>query len=188
MVKIRATSSAVMELILLCPPLHDDLGPEWKFGGCATAVICSYGPGRRAGGERRGKGGVREEGKKEVKEKARLRRLTSVVMSRSRTRFMFFLALSLLRQMRGPSGGVEIYRAAEERGPWAGGRRAKGGRRNTLGTVRRKRDARRGSGGGQIVAREIVRAGQKRDFKKVGVAHTMGWMSRNKLIRQVFLE
>lgn len=44
LINIRATSSAVMELMLLWPPLHDDLGPEWKFGGCATAVICSYGP------------------------------------------------------------------------------------------------------------------------------------------------
>lgn len=68
LIKIRATSSAVMELMLLCP-LHDDLGPEWKFGGCATAVICSYGGphrGRKAG---RREGGLERKGK-EVKGKA----------------------------------------------------------------------------------------------------------------------
>lgn len=46
------------------------------------------------------------------------------------------------------------------------------------------RDATRGSGG-RWWARDSP-SRQKRVFKGVGVAHTMGWMSRNKLIKRVF--
>lgn len=65
--------------------------------------------------------------------------------SRSGKYGVYFLALLLLRQTRGPSGGVEIYYAAVERGPWALIEGQKGQKEHTEAFC--GRDARRGSGG-----------------------------------------